>query len=87
MGFEAVGIAGWSFTLLGVAVLILALFALVAVFRSGATIGMKLLWTILIVLLPLIGSVVYFLVNGTGGPPTDSLAHRGRSATEKRYQA
>ncbi len=87
MGFEAFGIAGWSFTLLGIAVLILALFALVAVFRSSATIGMKVIWTILILVLPLLGSVVYFLVNGTGGPPTDSMAHRGRSATEKRYQA
>ncbi len=56
---------------LGFAVLALALFALYFVIKSKASTGMKILWIALIVLIPFVGAVAYFLVNGTGAPPSD----------------
>jgi hypothetical protein len=86
MGLEAFGVAGWSFGLLGVAVFILAVFALVAVFRSSATIAMKVVWTIVIVVLPLLGSAIYFLVNGTGAPSgPDATSHDTRPQNEQNW--
>ncbi len=86
MGLEAFGVAGWSFGLLGIAVFILALFALVAVFRSGASIGLKIVWTIVILVLPLLGSVIYFLVNGTGAPSSaDQTSHDHRAVNKQGF--
>lgn len=86
MGLEAFGVGGWSFGLLGVAVFILAVFALVAVFRSSASMGAKILWTILIIVLPLLGSVIYFLVNGTGAPSSaDRTSHDNRPTNRQGF--
>ncbi len=86
MGLEAFGAAGWGFGLLGIAVFILAVFALVAVFRSSASIGMKVIWTVVIVVLPLLGSAIYFLVNGTGPQPSvDSTSHDHRAVNKQSF--
>lgn len=48
--------------LLGLVVLVLDVIAIIDVLKSGADGGKKALWIVLIVLLPVIGMVLYFLV-------------------------
>lgn len=48
--------------ILGVVVLILDIIALVSVLGGSGSTGHKLLWTLLIILLPLIGMLLYFLI-------------------------
>ncbi|MFH1189503.1 MAG: PLDc N-terminal domain-containing protein [Candidatus Omnitrophota bacterium] len=47
-------------------VLILDIIALVDVLKSSMETGMKLLWVILILVLPVIGMVLYFLIGKKG---------------------
>ena len=44
---------------------------------------MKILWIALIVLIPFVGAVAYFLVNGTGGPPADRRVTRADRSTAR----
>lgn len=62
---------------LAIAVLALALFALYFVIKSTASTGMKVIWIILILILPFVGALAYFLVNGTGAPTSDAKRHDG----------
>jgi hypothetical protein len=55
MGVEVGGI-------LGLIILILDIYAVMKVFGSGASTGVKILWTLLIVFLPIIGLVAWFFV-------------------------
>ena len=48
--------------LIGLVVLVLDIIALVHIFQSTMTTGNKLLWVLLVVLLPVIGMVLYFLI-------------------------
>ena len=50
------------FRLLGLLVLVLDVIAVVSVLKSGADTGTKILWIVLIVLLPFLGMVLYFLM-------------------------
>ena len=50
--------------LLGLIILIADIWAIVNVFGSGATTGSKVLWILLILILPLIGFLIWLL----GGP-------------------
>ena len=50
----------------GVIVLILDIWALINILQSGASNGEKLLWILLIILLPLIGFIIWLLA-GPGG--------------------
>ena len=50
------------FSALGLVILILDIVALVSLLKSGADAGTKILWVLLIVLLPLVGMVLYFLM-------------------------
>lgn len=50
------------YSLLGVIVLILDVIAIVSILKSGADTGTKLLWCLLVILLPIIGMVLYFLM-------------------------
>ena len=68
---------------LTIAVLALDLFALYFVIKSKAGGGMKVIWIILILILPFVGAVAYFLVNGTGAPPGDSTTHDNRGDVNK----
>jgi len=50
------------FSLLWIAVLVLDLVALVSLLKSSADTTTKILWVLLIVLLPLFGMLLYFFV-------------------------
>jgi hypothetical protein len=54
-GFEYGGI-------LGLLLLIANIWAIVKIFQSGATTGSKVLWIVLILLLPVIGLILWFLM-------------------------
>lgn len=71
---------------LGFAVLALDLFALYFVIKSKASAGMKILWIALIVLIPFVGAVAYFLVHGTGAPPADRTGHDNRPINREGFQ-
>jgi hypothetical protein len=51
-----------SYSLFGLVVLILDIVALVSLLKSGADAGTKILWVILIVLLPVVGMILYFVM-------------------------
>ena len=51
-----------SYSLFGLIVLVLDIIALVKLLRSGAETGMKILWAILIIALPVLGMILYFLM-------------------------
>lgn len=46
----------------GLIILILDIWAIINVIQSGATTGMKLLWVVLIIILPVIGLILWFLM-------------------------
>ena len=50
------------FRLFGLIVLVLDIVALVSLLKSSADAGTKILWVLLIVCLPVIGMVLYFLM-------------------------
>ncbi|HVM60371.1 MAG TPA: PLDc N-terminal domain-containing protein [Verrucomicrobiae bacterium] len=50
------------YELLGLVVLALDIIAIVDVAKSNREIGMKVLWIVLILLLPLLGMILYFLL-------------------------
>ena len=50
------------FSLFGAVVLILDIIAIVSILKSSADSGTKLLWIVLVILLPVIGMVLYFLM-------------------------
>jgi Phospholipase_D-nuclease N-terminal len=58
-GFER---SAEMFSLIGLVILVLDIIALVSLLRSGADSGTKILWALLIILLPFIGMVLYFLM-------------------------
>ena len=49
-------------SLIGLVILVLDIIALVSLLQSGADAATKILWALLIILLPLIGMVLYFLI-------------------------
>lgn len=59
MGVEVGGI-------LGLIILILDIYAIVKVFNSGASTLSKVIWALIIVLLPVVGLVAWFLVGPKG---------------------
>ena len=50
------------FSLIGLVILVLDVIALVSLLRSGADTATKILWALLIILLPFLGMVLYFLM-------------------------
>ena len=48
--------------ILGLVILVLDIVALVDCWKSGMDQGKKILWTVLILLLPLVGLILYYLV-------------------------
>ena len=60
MGIEVSGI-------FGLILLIADIWAIVSVFQSGATTGKKVLWIVLILVLPLIGLILWFLAGPKSG--------------------
>lgn len=55
--------------ILGTLVLILDIIAIVSVLLGRGSVGHKLLWTLLIILLPVVGVVLYYLI---GRSPVDA---------------
>jgi hypothetical protein len=51
-----------SYGILGLIVLVLDIIAIVSVLGGRASIEHKLLWTVVILLLPLIGMILYFAI-------------------------
>ena len=50
------------FSLVGLVILVLDVIALMSLLKSGADTNAKILWALLIILLPLVGMVFYFLM-------------------------
>lgn len=46
----------------GLIILIADIWAIINIIQSGATTGMKILWVVIIIVLPLIGLIVWFLM-------------------------
>lgn len=59
MGIEVSG-------LLGLIILVLDVFAIIKVVQSSAGTGTKVIWTVLILLLPVIGFVLWFFLGPKG---------------------
>tara|TARA_R110000787_G_scaffold80147_5_gene174616 strand:- start:324 stop:509 length:186 start_codon:yes stop_codon:yes gene_type:complete len=54
--------------ILGLIVLILDIWAIVKIIQSGAETGAKVLWILLILVLPVIGFVIWYFAGPRGGP-------------------
>ena len=50
------------YSVLGLIILVLDIIAIVSILKSSADTGTKLLWIILVILLPVIGMILYFLM-------------------------
>lgn len=55
-----------NYGILGLLVLIADIYAIFNVFSSGASTGAKILWTLLILILPVIGFVIWFFAGPRG---------------------
>ena len=53
--------------ILGLVILILDVWAIVNIAQSGATTGTKVLWIVLVVLLPVLGLILWALLGPRGG--------------------
>lgn len=52
--------------ILGILHLIVVIWAVLSIIKSGASTGGKLLWSLLVLLLPLIGLIIWFLAGPKG---------------------
>ncbi|MFZ5801606.1 MAG: PLDc N-terminal domain-containing protein [Candidatus Omnitrophota bacterium] len=53
--------------ILGLIVLVLDIWAIVEVVKSSLTMGMKILWIVLILVLPVLGLILYFFLGRKKG--------------------
>ena len=53
--------------ILGILVLVLDVWAIVTTLTSGASVGSKVLWTVLIILLPVLGVILWFFLGPRSG--------------------
>jgi Phospholipase_D-nuclease N-terminal len=53
-------------SLIGLAILIADVWAIVNIFQSSATTGKKVLWIVLVLLLPVLGLILWFLLGPRG---------------------
>lgn len=56
-----------EYSIFGIVILILDVIAVLSVWGSGATTASKLLWTLLIVILPVIGLIAWFFLGPKRG--------------------
>ena len=54
-------------SLLGLLILIADIWAIVSIFQSGATTGNKVLWIVLVLLLPVLGLILWFFLGPRSG--------------------
>lgn len=57
-----------TYGIIGLILLILEILAIVEIFKSSKDMGTKLLWTLLILIAPLIGLIIYYFFGRKGGP-------------------
>ncbi|SLN46214.1 PLDc N-terminal domain-containing protein [Pseudooctadecabacter jejudonensis] len=55
-----------EYGILGLLILIANIYAIVQIIGSGATTGAKVLWTLLILILPVVGLIVWFFAGPRG---------------------
>ena len=53
-------------SLLGLVILALDIWAIVSIVQSGATTGKKVLWILLVLILPVVGLIIWFLLGPRG---------------------
>ncbi|MDB2439587.1 PLDc N-terminal domain-containing protein [Hellea sp.] len=53
-------------SILGILHLIVVIWAVLSILKSGASTGAKLLWSLLVLLLPLIGLIIWFFAGPKG---------------------
>ena len=51
----------------GLIVLIADVWAIVNIFQSGATTGFKVIWTVVVILLPVLGFILWFFLGPKSG--------------------
>ncbi|PVA06202.1 PLDc N-terminal domain-containing protein [Thalassorhabdomicrobium marinisediminis] len=56
-----------EYGILGLLVLIADIYAIYQVLTSGASTGAKILWTLLILILPVVGFIIWLLAGPRGG--------------------
>ena len=54
-------------SLLGLLILIADIWAIVSIFQSGASTGKKVLWIVLVLLLPVLGLILWFFLGPRPG--------------------
>lgn len=52
--------------IIGILHLIVVIWAVLSILKSGASTGAKLLWSLLVLLLPLVGLIIWFLAGPKG---------------------
>ena len=48
--------------ILGLIVLVLDILAIISIIQSGLSTGMKIIWVLVVLLLPIIGMILWFLI-------------------------
>jgi hypothetical protein len=64
---EEVDVFGEVNGIWGLLVLIADIWAIVNIFQSSASTGRKVLWTVLVILLPVLGFIIWFFVGPKSG--------------------
>ena len=49
-------------SLIGIVILVLDIIAILSIIQSGMTTGMKILWVLIVLLLPVIGMILWFII-------------------------
>ena len=57
-----------EYGIIGLLILALDIWALLSVWGSGASTGTKIIWTLVILILPVIGLLLWFLAGPRGSP-------------------
>lgn len=57
-----------EYGIIGLLILALDIWALLSVWGSGASTGTKIIWTLVILILPVIGLLLWFLAGPKGSP-------------------
>ena len=78
------------YSLFGLIILVLDIIAIVSILKSSADTGTKILWTLLVIFLPVIGMVLYFLMGPGRGPPSEASTALSEGAfppTARRFES
>lgn len=58
-----------SYSLLGIVILVLDIIAIVSILLGSGSVGHKALWTVLVLVFPVVGMILYYLI---GRSPRDA---------------